>query len=110
MAAFACRLRSRYPHTALRPAVEWVEVAGWAVLLRQSTGVRMSTPGDVELMAARDARAEKCDAEGGSGSDAGKHRFEWRIGKRGFHSCFRFPNRRPGWFRIRGRVVTCGSL
>jgi hypothetical protein len=61
------------------PAVGWAEVAGWAVLLRQSTGVRMATPGVVELMTARDARTEQCDVMGGTGSDPGQHRIEWRI-------------------------------
>lgn len=61
------------------PAVGWAQVGGWAVLLRQSTGVRMSTPGIVELMAARDARTEQCDLMGGTGSDPGLHRIEWRL-------------------------------
>jgi hypothetical protein len=61
------------------PAVDWIEVGGVAILLRQSTGVRMSTPGAVELMVARDARVEKCEALGGSGSDPDVHRIEWRI-------------------------------
>jgi hypothetical protein len=41
----------------------------------------MSSTGEVELMAARDARAEKCDVLGGTGSDPGTHRIEWRIEK-----------------------------
>ncbi len=61
------------------PATEWASVDGWAILLRQSTGVRMSTPGEIELMAVRDARSEQCDVEGGVGSDPGSHRIEWRI-------------------------------
>jgi hypothetical protein len=69
------------------PAVEWAAVgelepaqgASWAILLRQSTGVLMSAPGAVELMAARDARAEQCDVEGGMGSDTSTHHIEWRI-------------------------------
>lgn len=61
------------------PAVGWAQVGGVAVLLRQSTGVRMSTPGQVELMAVRDARVEQCDVEGGTGSDTGTHRIEWLI-------------------------------
>ncbi|HEX7604747.1 MAG TPA: hypothetical protein VF316_24180, partial [Polyangiaceae bacterium] len=61
------------------PAVEWASIGTWAVLLRQSTGVRMSSTGEVELMAARDARGEKCDVLGGIGSDPGTHRIEWRI-------------------------------
>jgi len=60
-------------------AVGWAQVGAWAVLLRQSTGVRMDTPGALELMAARDARQEACDQEGGTGSDPGVHRIEWRI-------------------------------
>ena len=60
-------------------AVDFAQVGSWAVLLRQSTGVRMDTPGELELMAARDARQEACDLEGGSGSDSGTHRIEWRI-------------------------------
>ena len=61
------------------PAVEWAQVGGWAILLRQSTGVRMSGSGTVELMAARDARSEQCDVMGGTGSDTSAHRIEWRI-------------------------------
>ena len=61
------------------PAVGWAQVGDWAVLLRQSTGARMDTPGHLELIAARDARQEACDVEGGSGSDPGVHRLEWRI-------------------------------
>jgi len=61
------------------PAVAWAQVSGWAVLLRQSTGVRMATPGVLELMTARDARNEQCDVMGGTGSDPGQHRVEWRI-------------------------------
>ncbi len=64
-------------------AVGWARVGGWAVLLRQSTGARMDTPGALELMAARDARSEQCDIEGGSGSDPGTHRIEWRIAPAG---------------------------
>jgi hypothetical protein len=61
------------------PAVAWTQVDRWAVLLRQSTGARMSEPGRLELMAARDARSEHCDVMGGTGSDPGPHRIEWRI-------------------------------
>ncbi len=61
------------------PAVDWLHVGNWAVLLRQSTGVGMAQPGVLELMAARDARKEKCDVMGGDGSDTGVHRLEWRI-------------------------------
>jgi alpha-mannosidase len=39
----------------------------------------MSTPGQVELMAVRDARQEQCDVEGGTGSDTGTHRIEWLL-------------------------------
>jgi len=60
-------------------AVGWAQVGGVAVLLRQSTGVRMSEPGQVELMAVRDAREEQCDVEGGTGSDTGTHRIEWQL-------------------------------
>jgi len=63
------------------PAVAWAAVDGWAVLLRQSTGVRMSMPGQMELMAARDARNEQCDVMGGTGSDPDAHRIEWRIAR-----------------------------
>jgi hypothetical protein len=63
------------------PAVAWAQIDGWAVLLRQSTGVRMSTPGQMELMAARDARSEQCDVMGGTGSDPDQHRIEWRIAR-----------------------------
>jgi hypothetical protein len=61
------------------PAVGWAQTGEWAVLLRQSTGVRMDTPGALELIAARDARQEGCDVLGGTGSDPGTHRIEWRI-------------------------------
>jgi hypothetical protein len=61
------------------PAVSWAQVGSVAVLLRQSTGVRMSTPGLLELMVARDARSEQCDIMGGTGSDTGSHRIEWRM-------------------------------
>jgi hypothetical protein len=60
-------------------AVSWARVGDVAVLLRQSTGVRMDTPGALELMAVRDARQESCDNEGGTGSDTLSHRIEWRI-------------------------------
>ena len=61
------------------PAVGWASVGGVAILLRQSTGVRMSTPGELELMAARNAQSEKCDLLGGMGTDSGTHRIEYRI-------------------------------
>ena len=61
------------------PAVEWASVGTSAVLLRQSTGVRFDGQGGIELMAVRDARSEKCDFEGGEGSDTATHRIEWRI-------------------------------
>lgn len=61
------------------PAVGWAQVGDLAVLLRQSTGVRMDHPGQIELIAARDARKERCDQEGGTGSDPDAHRFEWRL-------------------------------
>jgi hypothetical protein len=76
---FAERPLERIYTPTFWPAVDWAKVGDWAILLRQSTGVRMSMPGEVELMAARDARAEQCDVEGGVGSDAGMHRIEWRI-------------------------------
>ncbi len=61
------------------PAVAWTRVGTFGLLLRQSTGVRMSTPGQIELLAARDARQEQCDMEGGTGTDTGAHRIEWRF-------------------------------
>jgi len=61
------------------PAVSWVSVGDWSILLRQSTGARMSTPGALELMAARNAQSEQCDIEGGTGTDPGTHRIEWRL-------------------------------
>jgi hypothetical protein len=76
---FAERLPERLYSPTFWPATEWASVGGWAILARQSTGVRMSTPGDVELMAVRDARSEQCDVEGGVGSDTAQHRIEWRI-------------------------------
>lgn len=69
------------------PAVDWVKVGKWAVFLRQSTGVTgeigggSPLPGGVEIIAARDARSEKCDVEGGTGSDTERHRIEWRIAR-----------------------------
>ena len=48
-------------------------------MLRQSTGVRFGKTGLMELMAARDARLEACDIEGGTGSDTATHKIEWRI-------------------------------
>ncbi|MBS2021790.1 MAG: hypothetical protein JST92_05230 [Deltaproteobacteria bacterium] len=61
------------------PAVSWASIGGAALLLRQSSGVRLSTSGALEILTARDARAEVCDAEGGSGSDPLPHRTEWRL-------------------------------
>jgi hypothetical protein len=61
------------------PAVEWASSGGWAILLRQSTGVHFAADGTVELMAVRDARNEQCDVEGGTGSDPEHHRIEWRL-------------------------------
>ena len=78
-AGSAARVAERIYTPTFWPAVGWAEVGDTAILLRQSTGVRMSTPGAVELMAARDARQEQCDVEGGDGSDTGTHRIEWRI-------------------------------
>jgi hypothetical protein len=60
-------------------AVGWAQVGGLGIFLRQSTGVRMSTPGQIELMAVRDAQTEQCDVEGGTGSDTGIHRIEWLL-------------------------------
>jgi hypothetical protein len=60
-------------------AVSWASVGAWAILLRQSTGIRIQTPAQLELLAVRDARAEQCDFEGGNGSDVGPHRIEWRL-------------------------------
>jgi hypothetical protein len=75
----AARAGSRMYTPTYWAAVGWAQVGGWAILLRQSTGVRMDTPGAVELMAARDARQESCDILGGTGSDPGTHRIEWRV-------------------------------
>jgi hypothetical protein len=61
------------------PAVDWLTVGGTAVLLRQSTGARMSSPGQLELMAVRNAQSEQCDVEGGMGTDGDAHRIEWRL-------------------------------
>ncbi|HVV87157.1 MAG TPA: hypothetical protein VHE35_29155, partial [Kofleriaceae bacterium] len=60
-------------------AVSWARTGDVAVLLRQSTGARMDSPGALELMVARDARQEGCDVEGGTGTDTGVHRIEWRL-------------------------------
>ena len=48
-------------------AVGWASVGGWAIALRQSTGVRMDRAGALELMVARDAREETCELNGGTG-------------------------------------------
>jgi hypothetical protein len=61
------------------PAVEWISNGPVAILLRQSTGVRLGADGAVELLALRDARQESCDLLGGSGSDPDEHRLEWRL-------------------------------
>ena len=76
---FSERVPERLYTPTFWPVTEWASVGGWAILTRQATGVRMSTPGEIELMAVRDARSEQCDVEGGVGSDTGKHRIEWRI-------------------------------
>jgi hypothetical protein len=76
---FAERVPSRVYTPTFWPAVEWVSVGPWAILLRQSTGARLSASGEAELMAARDARSEHCDLEGGMGSDPGSHRIEWVV-------------------------------
>jgi len=78
-AGFAVRPLQRVYTPTFWPAVAWAEYSGTGILLRQSTGVMMSTPGAVELMAARDARAEQCDFHVVTGSDTGTHRIEWRI-------------------------------
>jgi hypothetical protein len=59
--------------------VDWVSAAQWTVLLRQSTGARLSSAGDVELMAMRWAPSEQCDVEGGMGDDPDVHRIEWMV-------------------------------
>jgi hypothetical protein len=62
------------------PAVEWTRAGALAVLLRQSTGVSLDAASDqLDLMAVRDARAERCDVEGGTGTDTDPHRIEWRL-------------------------------
>ena len=61
------------------PAVHWLKAGQWALALQQASGVRMDKPGDLELLAARDARSEQCDVMGGTGTDTGKHRFAWRM-------------------------------
>jgi hypothetical protein len=65
------------------PAVEWASVGSWAVLLRQSTGVRFDGAGGMELMAVRDARMEQCDVLGGTGSDTTAPTIEWEIVRAG---------------------------
>ena len=80
-AGFIERPLSRVYTPTFWPAVSWTEVGGDAILLRQSTGVMMTTPGALELMVARWAPAEQCDVEGGSGDDSGIHRIEWRLGR-----------------------------
>lgn len=61
------------------PAVNWARVGDVAILLRQSTGVRLGPQGQLELMAARNVWQEKCDLMGGWGTDKAMHRLEWRI-------------------------------
>ena len=63
------------------PAVSWAAAGGWAILLRQSTGVRRDAAGRVDLLAVRNVAAEQCDIEGPStdNSDSGTHRIEWRV-------------------------------
>jgi hypothetical protein len=61
------------------PAVFGGRVGDWGMLLHQSTGIRMSAPGVMELMAARDAESEKCDVMGGVGTDPGIHRIDWIL-------------------------------
>ena len=76
---FAERPPERVYTPTFWPAVEWLSVGNWAVLLRQSTGVRLSAAGDVELMAMRWAPSEQCDIEGGMGDDPDIHRIEWLV-------------------------------
>jgi hypothetical protein len=76
---FADRVPERVYTPTYWPAVEWLTSGGWAILLRQSTGARLSASGEVELMAVRDARSEQCDIEGGMGSDPDTHRIEWYL-------------------------------
>lgn len=61
------------------PAVAWVKFGDAVISLRQSTGARMTAPGQIELMAARDSRRDACELQGGYGTDIGVHRIEWRI-------------------------------
>jgi hypothetical protein len=61
------------------PAVEWASSGPWALLLRQSTGVRFQAGGGLEVMAVRDAGVERCDVLGGTGTDPDVHRIEWEL-------------------------------
>jgi hypothetical protein len=61
------------------PAVEWASSGPWALLLRQSTGVRFEAGGGLEVMAVRDAGVEWCDVLGGTGTDPDVHRIEWQL-------------------------------
>jgi hypothetical protein len=76
---FAERTVERVYTPTFWPAVDWVSAGGWAILLRQSTGVRFAADGTVELMAVRNAQGEQCDYEGGTGTDGDMHRIEWMI-------------------------------
>lgn len=76
---FAARPLEKLYSPTFWPAVGWAAAGSWAVLLRQSTGARMSTLGALELFAARDARLERCDFEGGTGKDVGTQRIDWKI-------------------------------
>jgi hypothetical protein len=76
---FAQRAPERIYTPTFWPAVNWLSSGPWAMLLTQSTGVRFSATGDVELLAVRNAPSEKCDVLGGKGTDSATHRIEWRI-------------------------------
>jgi hypothetical protein len=77
---FASRPASKLYLPTFWPAVSWVMVGSWAVLLRQSTGASLDGA-HLALMAVRDVRSEQCDTTGAAGSDVGPHRIEWRLAR-----------------------------
>ncbi len=78
-AGFLTRPVERVYDPTFWPAVAWVSSGPWAILLRQSTGAAIDGSGTLSLMAARNAQTEQCDVEGGTGSDPGLHRIEWKL-------------------------------
>jgi hypothetical protein len=76
---FVTRTPTRIFDPTFWPAVYWASDGDWAILLRQSTGVHYDGNGLMELLTARDAQTEKCQAFFVTGSDPSAHRFEWYV-------------------------------